>query len=475
MESKTPQFDRLLDAILADLVPHVRTCHWADKHPHCQGDFSITTEDIEFLKMLRVPPPNFCPTCRRMRRLTHLNLTRLFSVTCDKESHDENLISVFPKECPFDIWDVDSFAEIDDYYLAQDFNNTLTPYHNLFKLRKNFPMPNFLNREGSVIDSPYSSGGRNLKNGYYVFGCFSSEDVWYTNHTKSARNVMDSRVIKKSEFVYQGFFSSYLYKSTFIYFSKSCSNSMFLYDCRNCTNCFGCVNLRNKSYCIWNVQYTKEEYEKWMQNHIPFTRAFIDETKSRFDIFVKQFPINASKKVQTNNSFGVLLENSNDLFNVTDATKSEHIRHSDGVISHKDSMDILFSGASSCLYMCTNIGSDAYNVKFSVSSKFCTESEFIFNCKNCSNCFMCFGLQNKSYCILNKQYDKDEYYREIDRIKTKLIECGEYADGVGMEFSAQAYNFSLAQLVQRLGRQNRRIILNNNVFLFSKIYGCDKI
>jgi hypothetical protein len=289
MESKTPQFDRLLDAILADLVPHVRTCHWADKHPHCQGDFSITTEDIEFLKMLRVPPPNFCPTCRRMRRLTHLNLTRLFSVTCDKESHDENLISVFPKECPFDIWDVDSFAEIDDYYLAQDFNNTLTPYHNLFKLRKNFPMPNFLNREGSVIDSPYSSGGRNLKNGYYVFGCFSSEDVWYTNHTKSARNVMDSRVIKKSEFVYQGFFSSYLYKSTFIYFSKSCSNSMFLYDCRNCTNCFGCVNLRNKSYCIWNVQYTKEEYEKWMQNHIPFTRAFIDETKSRFDIFVKQF------------------------------------------------------------------------------------------------------------------------------------------------------------------------------------------
>jgi hypothetical protein len=66
---------------------------------------------------------------------------------------------------------------------------------------------------------------------------------------------------------------------------------------------------------------------------------------------------------------------------------------------------------------------------------------------------MCFGLQNKSYCILNKQYDKDEYYREIDRIKTKLIECGEYADGVGMEFSAQAYNFSLAQLAFPLSKE----------------------
>lgn len=59
---------------------------------------------------------------------------------------------------------------------------------------------------------------------------------------------------------------------------------------------------------------------------------------------------------------------------------------------------------------------------------------------------MCFGLQNKSYCILNKQYSPDEYYKMVDTIKSKMVEKGEYGDGMGLEFSAQAYNFSLAQI-----------------------------
>lgn len=63
---------------------------------------------------------------------------------------------------------------------------------------------------------------------------------------------------------------------------------------------------------------------------------------------------------------------------------------------------------------------------------------------------MCFGLQNKSYCILNTQYSPDEYWTLLNRIKTEMLERGEYADGVGIEFSAQAYNFSIAQIAYPL-------------------------
>ena len=59
---------------------------------------------------------------------------------------------------------------------------------------------------------------------------------------------------------------------------------------------------------------------------------------------------------------------------------------------------------------------------------------------------MCFGLLNKSYCVLNRQYDKDEYYKIIDEIKFEMLSRGEYGDGPGFEFSAQAYNFSIAQI-----------------------------
>ncbi len=58
---------------------------------------------------------------------------------------------------------------------------------------------------------------------------------------------------------------------------------------------------------------------------------------------------------------------------------------------------------------------------------------------------MCFGLQNKQYCILNTQYEPDEYFARVDTIKTEMLRRGEYADDVGFEFSAQAYTVSKAQ------------------------------
>jgi hypothetical protein len=442
----TPKSNKLIKDVLDNLLPTDRVCLWKGKNPHCMGIFSITHKDIEFLKILNVLPPNYCPTCRRMKRLNHINLTNLFSIPCNKIGHNENLISVFPKECPFSVWDVDSFSQIDDYYMAKDFSEDKTPYENLLMMRSYFPVPQFLNREPNVLNSPYSSGGRNLKNGYFCFGCYDTENVWYTNHTKTTKNIMDSRVVKNSEWVFNGYFSEHLYKSSFIFFSKSCIDSMFLYDCRNCINCFGCVNLRNKSHCIWNKQYTKEEYESFIKSNYPLSIDFINKSNKTFFDLVYSLPLNASCNVNTQNSEGVLLQSSSDMFDVFDSFNSQNVRHSDGAISHKDSMDFLFSGGNSHhLYMCTNVGSQSSNVKFSVSSKFCSDSEFIFNSKNCSNCFMCFGLQNKSYCILNKQYSKDEYFKKVDDIKSKMILLGEYNDGLGMEFSAQAYNFSIAQ------------------------------
>jgi hypothetical protein len=93
-------------------------------------------------------------------------------------------------------------------------------------------------------------------------------------------------------------------------------------------------------------------------------------------------------------------------------------------------------------------------VKFSVASKFCVDCEFIFNSKNLTNCFMCFGLQNKSYCVFNKQYSSLEYFEIVDKIKLKMLADGEYGDGLGLEFSAQAYNFSIAQIAYPLNNED---------------------
>ncbi len=452
-DSKTPQFDKEIEEILEKLVPHTRQCKWTGKHSHCEEEFDITEEDIKFLKMFHVPAPNYCPTCRRIRRLIHFNYSRLFKIKCEVPNHNEMMISVFQEECPFPVYDYKYFIgdEFDPFSFGREFKLDTNPMEMLLNFRKEFPMPSFLNRSPSSINSEYSNGGRDLKNGYFVMACYHVEDAWYSLMISKSKNVMDSYTIASSEFVHQSVSSDHLYKSLFIYFSSNCTDSMFLFDCRNCLSCFGCVNLRNAKYQVFNKQLSKEEYEKFIKMNYPFSKDFLIENKKRFWELVKKLPMNGPRNISSNNISGVDISNSKNLFDVTSAQNSENIRHSDGALSHRDSMDFLYSGGnSSLLYMNTNIGSQSSRVKFSVSSKFCTDCEFVFNSKNLNNCFMCFGLQDKSYCVLNKQYGKEEYFKIIDQIKTEMLKRGEYNDGPGFEFSAQAYNFSIGQILYPL-------------------------
>ena len=453
MESKTPQFDNALDCIFEGLIPHTRKCKWSGINPHCEDDFKIEEGDIEFLKLLRVPAPNFCPICRMIRKISNFNSSRLFVNKCEASEHGESIISILPKECPFPVYDCNYFTsdEFDPFVFGVDFKKNESPMLQLLSFRRKFPVPSFFNRDPSSINSDYSNGGRDLKNGYYVWGCYHTENAWYSVNTNKCINIMDVRVITDSEFVYESIFSHHLYKTSFSYFSSDCVESMFMFDCKNCQDCFGCVNLRNARYCVFNKKLSKEDYEKFMSSVYPLSRDKISLYEEEFWVLVKKLPMNGSRNMASYNVSGVNLKNSRNLFDVIDSNHSENVRHANSVIYHSNSMDVVFSGGySSFLYMCTNIGSQSNWIKFSISSKFCSNCEFIFNSKNCSNCFMCFGLQNKSYCILNKQYTKEEYFKILDLIKVEMLSRGEYSDGPGIEFSPQAYNFSSAQSVYPL-------------------------
>jgi hypothetical protein len=56
---------------------------------------------------------------------------------------------------------------------------------------------------------------------------------------------------------------------------------------------------------------------------------------------------------------------------------------------------------------------NCYNTHFSLHSKNCKDSLFLEDCIGCSNCLLCFNLQRKEYCILNKQYIKEEYFIKL--------------------------------------------------------------
>lgn len=82
-------------------------------------------------------------------------------------------------------------------------------------------------------------------------------------------------------------------------------------------------------------------------------------------------------------------------------------------------------------YESANVGDNVSNSKFSCYSfPDILNSEYIFWCIAAKNNFGCVNLKRKSYCILNKQYTKEEY----TKIKAQIIEDMQknpYSDELG--------------------------------------------
>ena len=446
MELKTPNFDKLLNQLLENVVPSSHKCLQHNISKYCEENFKITKEDIEFYNILRVPPPKLCPTCRRQNRFAFVNTINLYKRDNNAPGKENRIISFVPPASPLIVYDVESYREdFDPYDYGMFYDDSKSFLDQFMSLRSKVPQPAII-RDPSSINSEYSINGRNLKNGYYVSGGWNSENVWYGNTIMDSRNVMDSFSVHFIENSYEIVSCEKCYNCRYLYFSDNCVDSAFLYDCNNCTDCFGCVNLRNKSNCIFNVQYSRDEYKKQTSAINLKSRKQVKGILEEFWKFVKSHPVRAERHERVDNVSGTNISDSKNCHDVFDAVKSEHVLHCAQIIGNNDSMDANVSGGSEKLYNTIAVGSKSANVKFSFASKFIIESEFVINCRNINNCFACIGLENKNYCIFNRQYEKEDYYKELDRIKHSMLEKEEYGDFMPYCFSTYAYNGSTADL-----------------------------
>jgi len=460
MESKTPKFDKALDEILEKLVPHTKECVESKTSKYCEKFFNITSKDIEFYKILRVPPPKKCPTCRRQNRFAFVNNINLYKRENNAPGKNNKVISYVPPVSPWTVWDLESYRDkMDPYIYATNYDNKRNFFEQFLDLRSKVPQYALI-RDPSNVNSEYSLNGRNLKNGYYVSGGWNSENLWYSVLATDSRSVMDAFSVHFIENSYEVVSCEKCYNCRYLYFSDNCIDSQFLYDCNNCIDCFGCVNLRNKSNCLWNEQLTKEEYKKRIGMINLRSRKAVKEIKKDFWEFVKKHPVRAERHERVFDVSGVSISDSRNCYNVIDCVKSEHVLHCDQIVGHKDSMDVSVSGGSEKLYQTIAVGSKSSDVKFSFGSKFILESEFVINCRNIEYCFACIGLDNKSYCIFNRKYEKEEYYKELDKIKTNLLEKGDYGEFFPYSLSTFAYNGSLADMSFPLTKED---IIKNKI------------
>ena len=96
---------------------------------------------------------------------------------------------------------------------------------------------------------------------------------------------------------------------------------------------------------------------------------------------------------------------------------------------------------------------DCYEVKCSYFISQSRELEYCFECFDCKNCFGCVGLKKKSFCIFNRQYEKGDYWELVDRIKTKMLNDGEYGEYFSLKHSLYPYIDTFASVLYPLNSQ----------------------
>src|SRR3989338_11485568 len=93
------------------------------------------------------------------------------------------------------------------------------------------------------------------------------------------------------------------------------------------------------------------------------------------------------------------------------------------------------------------------------------EMEYCVECNNCEYCFGCVGLKNKKYCIFNKQYSADEYWKLVDDIKSAMLKNKEYGEFFPLNYRPFNYSDSNASIYFPLSKQE---IIKNNCILKKK-------
>ena len=66
---------------------------------NCKSEFHVEPDDFAFYEKINVPPPTFCPDCRRQRRLAWRNERGFYRRTCDLCA--QNIIALYPADAPF--------------------------------------------------------------------------------------------------------------------------------------------------------------------------------------------------------------------------------------------------------------------------------------------------------------------------------------------------------------------------------------
>ena len=421
--------------------------------PQCSLEFQVTDEDLAFYEKvsptcngqtLLIPPPTLCPPCRQQRRLAYRNDRKLYRRKCSLSGRD--IVSIYPPEATFPVYEQQEWwgDGWDPYAFGKEVDFDRPFFDQWHELMMAVPKISLWTQSNE--NSEYTHDSKNDKDCYMCFGVDDSRDSYYCYMCAEVVDCADCYWTDHAELCYECIMSGGIYNCRHCMNCIDCQDCSWCFDCHNCKNCFGCCGLRQAEYRIFNEQFTKEEYEKRMQE-LSASRSTLNAAKKAIEAAWLKMPRKHLLMTRVENCSG---DNITDSRNAHDCYSTDHCENGKYLWTGyyvKDGMDgDIVAYGTEVFYECQTIIGKGRSMAFNYLCR-----EGLSDCYYCTECassehmFGCIGVRRGEYCILNKQYSKEEYEALLPKVVEHMKAGGEWGEFFPIKYSPIAYNASHAQ------------------------------
>ena len=404
--------------------------------------FEITDADRAFYQRMGVPEPRLCPEERRRRRLVFRNERNLYRRACDATG--KMIVTIHDEDAPFPVYSQDAWWS--DSWNALSFGQEIDFSRPFFEqFAKLFhAVPQAALKAPRSENSEYTNQCENNRDCYLVFCSNASRNCYHGMWYQGCTDCIDCLYLESSELCYEILNGENCYHSFFCENVQNCSDCYFCFDCIGCKSCIGCSNLRNKTYCIENVQYSKKEFEARVQALGLGRRSALTQLAQRYQERFSKTPRKYFVGKNCEEFSGNYLNNVKQAYYCYNCRHCERIQYCHDAWEARNCYDLTETLATDfCIELegserCNDIG---FSKKMSLSA----DAWYSTHCYSSKDLFGCVGIKNKQFCILNKQYSREQYTALRAELVAHMKQTGEWGNYFPTWLAPFPYNKTVAQ------------------------------